>query len=78
MSNEKVVFERILEQFSLSGHGVIQANGQFLVIGGMSNQFTERCAFESDQLKCYLQKPLLFSYYLYPELFVVAEDYCQV
>ena len=78
MSSEKASFSHSPPRNTFLGHGVIQANGQFLVIGGMSNQFTEKCVFERDQLNCYLQKPLLFSYYLYPELFVVAEDYCQV
>ena len=60
-----------------NGHAVALDGNEFLVVGGGGEMNTERCYFKFDQLICLEQTPKLKSFYLYPELFMVEEDYCK-
>ena len=60
-----------------SSHGVIVSDGGFLVVGGLSNQETERCTLDGDSVECTLIEPKLDYYAGYPEMMPVPNDYCQ-
>ena len=60
------------------GNGVINQQGQFIVVGGNSYseklRITERCYLENESIQCTTIEPVLDVYY--PELMLVPEDYC--
>ena len=67
------------------GHNVIFDGAHFLVIGGggyggggYGNYETERCTLVNDQMTCANQNPALTDYYIYPELFLVPLDFCEL
>ena len=61
-----------------SGHNVIYDGEYLIVVGGGSYQFTEKCTIKNESVTCTSQNPELASYYLYPELFLVTENYCKI
>lgn len=60
------------------GHNVIY-DGQFLmVVGGhLDNASTEKCSIEDGSISCVSQKPELYNWAHYPELTLVADDFCK-
>ena len=65
--------------YGRQGHGSVFDGGQFSVIGG--SQFgggavkNEVCSLEGSSITCVEQSIALESYTLYPELFLVTQDY---
>ena len=62
---------------SRHGHSVIQLGQSFLVVGGKGRKRTEVCDWSHEILYCNEQNPILADYDLYPELFVVPDNYCK-
>ena len=59
-----------------NGHGVIFDGRQLLVIGGYKGTYkTEVCDIIEETVTCTQQQNGLFNYEIYPELFLVDEDY---
>ena len=65
------------------GHGVIDHQGQFIVVGGettgslKNSAFsTERCIWKNDYIKCKTVDPELEEYISYPEMMSVPENFC--
>ena len=60
------------------GHNVIFEGNYALVIGGYSGTLpTEKCILSSNGVNCTEQSPSLYNYAFYPELFMVAPDFCK-
>merc|ERR1719285_447850 len=59
------------------GHGAIYLDNSFLVVGGEGNLQSEKCDLDRGTVSCTSQEPSLNSYYSYPELYLVSNDYCQ-
>ena len=60
------------------GHNVIHDGNVFLVVGGNGfDMKTEKCSLVDDKIKCLAQFPELDNYNNYPELFLVAADFCR-
>ena len=68
-------------------HSVIVSQSEFLVFGGHNIDdeplLTEKCTISEESNKsntrviCTTQEPLLHQYQLYPEVFLVPDDYCK-
>ena len=58
------------------GHGVFYDGDYFLVIGGRSEKFTERCALCEFEVSCTNLDTIFPDYAYYPGLFEVSEDFC--
>ena len=61
------------------GHGVIESQGDFIVIGGDGfRKRIEQCTLENDEsMQCKLVEPELDSTWsYYPQLMLVPNDYC--
>ena len=58
------------------GHNIIHLNGFFLVVGGAGTKKTEKCEYKYDQMVCQSQSPSLTNYAYFPELMIVADDFC--
>ena len=61
-----------------SGHGAVFIDGFFLVVGGYKNHRTEKCSLQEGAISCRNQKPILYDYASYPELFLVSDSYCRI
>ena len=61
---------------SRRGHNVIALDQDLIVVGGVGLLQTEKCSFDDDVVNCQSQKPLLSNYMYFPELFLVADDFC--
>ena len=61
-----------------SGHGAVFIDGFFLVVGGYDNHRTEKCSLQEGAISCRNQKPILYDYASYPELFLVSDSYCRI
>lgn len=65
------------------GHGVFIQKGTFIVIGGLDiktaelERKTERCTLIDESIQCTAIDPKLNSYFNYPEMIYVSDDYCQ-
>ena len=57
-------------------HGVIFAGKAFLVIGGEDVKRTEKCTWDGQFVTCRKEFMELESFYSYPELFPVNDDFC--
>ena len=54
-----------------SGHGVIQVDNQFIVVGGnraYGDEPTESCKFNKESIICTTREPQLSNFAYYPEL----------
>jgi len=60
------------------GHGAIYLDGSILVVGGSGHRQSEKCYLNQGTVSCTSQKPSLAEYHGYPELFLVANDYCKI
>ena len=63
------------------GHGVIESQGEFIVIGrskitSYGTVHVEQCTLNNKSIQCKLVEPELKSNWLYPELMLVPSDYC--
>ena len=58
------------------GHGVFYDGEVFLVIGGRSDKFTEKCSLSEFEMSCTDMNTIFPDYAYYPGLFEVAEDFC--
>ena len=62
------------------GHGVIGSGSGFLIVGGYGKPRTlptENCHINTnDEVECVTQKPKLYYYLHYPEMFHVTENFC--
>ena len=59
-------------------HGAIFDGSYFLVIGGFDDYYqTEKCSFSGSTMTCTQQQPDLYRYQMYPELFLVPNDFCK-
>ena len=59
------------------GHGAIEIDSSFLIIGGYGEYLTEKCINNGENvIECSNQKPSLYKYYSHPELFYVPSNYC--
>ena len=65
------------------GNGAVFDGNYFLVVGGKRTYDdrdpikTEKCTLNGSTMTCQEQQPELEKYVKYPELFLVAEDYCK-
>ena len=50
------------------GHGVIQVDNEFIVVGGRGNLPTESCKLNGQSMKCTTREPQLLNFAYYPEL----------
>ena len=60
------------------GHGVIQANNEFIVVGGSRDgngydggEPTESCELNGESMTCTTREPQLWNFELYPELMLI-------
>ena len=64
------------------GHGAVFIDGFFLVIGGGNTypkyKQTEKCSLQQGAVSCTSQEPSFSDYSFYPELFMVADSFCQI
>ena len=68
-----------------SGHGAVFEGSHFLIIGGTlfndreqsEPARTEKCNLSNSSISCVEQQPELTSYSRYPELFIVADNFCK-
>ena len=53
-----------------AGHGVIQVDNEFIVVGGFRNGYepTESCKFNGESIICTTREPKLSVFTFYPEL----------
>ena len=62
-------------------HGVIFDGTDMLVVGGFIGSSkalqTEKCIISNNQVSCTGQSPSLLRYEIYPELFLVPENFCK-
>ena len=70
--------------FARYGHGVSIQKGTFIVIGGVDfvtgyelERKTERCTLIDEAIQCTAIDPVLNTYFNYPEMMYIADDYCQ-
>ena len=61
-----------------SGHGAVFIDGFFLVVGGYKSNRTEKCSLQQGAVSCTSQEPSFSDYSRYPELFMVADSFCQL
>ena len=58
-----------------NGHGVIQVDNEFIVIGGTNgiagHEPTESCKLNGQSMICAAREPQLSIFYLYPELMLI-------
>ena len=53
------------------GHGVIQVDNEFIVVGGTSIKVTESCKLNGESITCTTRTPTLWSFQFYPELILL-------
>ena len=59
------------------GHGVIESEGELIVIGGGGSRNLEKCTLDNESIQCKIVEPELDSTWsYYPELMLVPYDYC--
>ena len=57
-------------------HGVARIGNQFLVIGGNNGPLsTESCTLKGDSMNCIIRAPLLETFSVFPELFMIPSSY---
>ena len=60
---------------SRAGHGVIQVDNEFIVVGGLrrinEDVPTESCKLNGQSMTCTTRQPKLSNFALYPELMLV-------
>ena len=58
-------------------NNVIYDGEYLMVIGGYNQHFsTEKCSLTDGSISCTSQNPVLYDYYVYPELFLISDDFC--
>ena len=62
---------------SRRGHNIIYDGEYLMVIGGAGDRLTEKCLIEDGSFSCTSQRPKLYKYYAYPELFLVSCIFCK-
>ena len=58
-------------------HNAIYDGESLIVVGGRGTKKTEVCNLSNGIFFCVEQNPELEYYYVYPELFLVAENFCK-
>ena len=58
-------------------HNAIYDGASLIVVGGDGTKKTEVCNLSNGIFSCVEQNPELSEYYGYPELFLVAENFCK-
>ena len=53
------------------GHGVIQVDNEFIVVGGDANLPSESCKLNGQSMKCASREPGLTKFVNYPELMLI-------
>ena len=58
------------------GHGVIQVDNEFIVVGGITTEWTlkkptELCTLNGQSITCTTREPQLFKFSYFPELMLV-------
>ena len=59
------------------GHNAIFTGSEILIVGGAGKRKTEKCIESNGRWTCTEQNPTLEYYSYYPELMMVADDFCK-
>ena len=59
------------------GHGAIFNGEKLIVAGGRLNIKNEACKIDNGLVTCIEQAPNLYHYWVYPEMYLVADSYCK-
>ena len=59
-----------------NAHNAIYDGQYVLVIGGHGTKRTEKCSISNERVTCSSQTPKLINYAVYPEVFLVPENFC--
>ena len=54
-----------------TGHGVVQVDNEFIVVGGKGNCPTESCKLNGQSMTCITREPKLDNFFHYPVLMVI-------
>ena len=57
------------------GHTVVFDGTFFMVIGGSGTENIERCSWKDSSMECTQLESSTRSYYLYPEVFILPDDF---
>ena len=57
-------------------HGVIVHQGEFIVVGGGGEKWTERCTLNDNSIQCNIVNPELENYLDYPHMISVPANFC--
>ena len=61
------------------GHGAIFNGDVVIVAGGFEDKKTEACTIVDDgSVTCIEQDPNLYDYCIYPEMFLVDDEFCKL
>ena len=58
-------------QVNRRGHGVIQVDNEFIVVGGLGYKPTESCKLTGQSMTCTKRKPNLIKFFEYPQLMLI-------
>ena len=58
-------------------HRVIYLDNSFLVVGGLGTHRSEKCNLKQGSVSCTSQEPTLHFHGIYPELYLVSNEYCK-